>query len=648
MLADFHFLRPLWLVLIIPLLILIIRLLRAETGSDVWRGIVDANLLPHLLTDEHGKFDRLPLILLAICWLLGILALAGPVWQRLPQPVFQTQNYRVIVLDISASMNATDLAPSRLAHARFEVLDLLHKQQEGQTALLAYGAEPFVVSPLTSDTETITSQVSSLETSLLPVQGDKRTDLALKKAGELLEQAGAPDGEVILISDGLDHPAAAQEQARKLLSQNYSVSVLGVGREKGVPIPMANGGFLKDAGGAIIMSALESDSLKLLAKAGHGDYVTADLGDQDIEALIPSKITPLKKSITQQNNQADQWREQGPWLLLLLLPLAAFAFRRGWIGPLMVAILLAPPPEAQAFSWQDMWLRPDQQAAQAFEAGKHQQAAKLFDNPEWRAAAEYQAGDYQQALQSQHNSNSAQADYNQGNTLARLGRLKESITKYDQALKNNPQNEDARFNRELVKKLLDQKQQNQAEGQGNNNQENQQSQAKESSQKNQTGKENQQGANKQQNQQNSEAKKQQKQAAQQAQASQQKTPKKPAQQAQKKDTQTASEPATEKQRAENNKRRSENRDEQQQAAKETQPPADKSQSKEPGLADLLGDQSQQKSKRTTNQTAMTDTDLNNEDQQAMDQLLRRVEDDPAGLLRQRFLLQHLRRTGQLP
>jgi len=242
---DFHFLRPEWLWLLLPLALVLWRLVRGESGGDAWRGLVDAHLLPRLLSDDRGPAQRLPLVLLGLGWLLGVLALAGPTWERLPQPVYQAQDYRVIALDLSPSMNATDLPPSRLAHARFEVLDLLRKAKEGQTALLAYGAEPYVVSPLTADTQTITAQVPSLQTGLLPVQGAKRTDLVLDKAGELLHQAGAPDGEVLLFTDGLDHPAAADEAARKLRAEDYRVSVLGIGSAKGAPVPLTDGGFLR-------------------------------------------------------------------------------------------------------------------------------------------------------------------------------------------------------------------------------------------------------------------------------------------------------------------------------------------------------------------------------------------------------------------
>ncbi|MGD8590724.1 MAG: VWA domain-containing protein, partial [Chromatiales bacterium] len=487
---DFHLLRPLWLLALLPLLLLLWRLLRSEAGGDVWRGLVDAHLLPQLLSDDGGRVRRLPLVLLGLGWLLGVLALAGPTWERLPQPVYQAQQYRVLALDLSPTMNATDMPPSRLAHARFELQDLLRKAREGQTALLAYGTEPYVVAPLTSDTATIAAQVPSLRTDLLPIQGPRRTDLALAKAGELLSQAGAPDGEVILITDGLDHPAAADEAARKLRNRGYRVSVLGVGTAKGAPVPGAAGGFLKDADGAILLPKLKQELLRELASVGAGLYVKAGLDDRDIEALIPSGPSRFDRQVERQQTRSDQWREAGPWLLLILLPLAAFAFRRGWLTPLVLVLLVMPPPPAQAYAWQDLWLWPDQQAAQDFAAGRQSEAAQRFERQDWRAAAAYASGDYDQALQSLEGLKDSRSAYNKGNTLARLGRLEDAIAAYDQALAVNPDDEDALHNKTLVQQLLEQQRQQQQDQQ-QSGQQGEQGQQDPSAQQAQQGKQNQ-------------------------------------------------------------------------------------------------------------------------------------------------------------
>ncbi len=395
---ELHFLRPLWLLALAPLALLVWRLMRRGGAGDAWRGLVDAHLLPHLLVGDAARAQRLPLGLMALGWLLAVLALAGPVWERLPQPVYRAEAYRVIALDLSPTMNATDLTPSRLARARFKVQDLLKRAAEGQVALLAYGSEPFVVSPLTTDSATIAAQVPSLETGLLPEAGDRRVDLVLEKAGELLRQAGSPEGEVILVSDGLDHPAAAQEAARKLRGEGYRVSVLGVGTSKGAPVPGADGGFLKDARGAILMPRLDGDALAALARAGGGRYVGLTPDDRDVQDLIPPEHLRRMRQAKRQDTRSDQWREEGPWLLLALLPIAALGFRRGWLSPLLLALFLVPPRPAQAFGWDDLWLRPDQQAARLMAAGKPAEASRQFKRPDWQAAAHYQAGDYKQAL----------------------------------------------------------------------------------------------------------------------------------------------------------------------------------------------------------------------------------------------------------
>ena len=186
---DFHFLRPLWLLALLPLGLLLWRLLRADRDRDVWRGLIDAHLLHRLLSDAGEAASRLPLALLGLGWFIGVLALAGPAWERLPEPLYQARQFRVLVIDLSPSMNVTDLAPSRLARARFKLLDLLRVAPEGQTALLAYGAEPYVVAPLTNDVETIAAQVPILDTSLLPVFGARHEGRVLDQAGELLRQA---------------------------------------------------------------------------------------------------------------------------------------------------------------------------------------------------------------------------------------------------------------------------------------------------------------------------------------------------------------------------------------------------------------------------------------------------------------------------
>ncbi|MEJ2423915.1 MAG: VWA domain-containing protein [Candidatus Thiodiazotropha sp.] len=673
-LSDLHLLRPLWLLALIPWALGVWHLARSNATTPVWRDLVDAHLLPHLLDTQESPAQRLLLWLLAIGGLLGILALAGPVWRHLPQPAYQTEAQRVIVLDISESMNAADLPPSRLAHARFEILDLLKHLREGQTALIAYGAEPFVVSPLTGDTKTIAAQVPQLSTGLLPVEGAKRTDLALKAADRLLTQAGSRDGEVILVTDGLDQPAASLEAAQQLRRNGYRLSVLGVGSLAGAPIPKAEGGFRQTADGRPQLTKLDEQALPPLAAAGGGKYVTATPDDRDIEALDLEHVHKrLAEDTSNTTTLADQWREEGPWLLLLLLPLAAAGFRRGWLGPLVLVVMIAPTPQAQASVWSDLWHRPDQQAVGLLEAGDPQAAAQRFERPDWRAAAAYQAGQYDKALEDLSDPKSARSWYNRGNTLAKMGEYQQAIDAYDQALAENPDDADAQYNRDLVEQLMKLQNQSSSQQQSGSPEGDDQSQksdqSQDSAQSNQEQSEEQQSGEKQSSQEQSGQTSDQTSSAQQNPADQngQQNTASNEKDPQSSDDGTSSTPQSDEQTGDAREQSTTASDQskqdepqpdsqspngqmtgsdQDQATSDSNP--NQAGDQEPGLADLLNQKSPGASDKPTSAgEKISSVQPMTEAEQAMEHQLNRVPDDPGGLLRQRFLLQHLRRTGQL-
>jgi len=457
----FHFLRPEWLWGLLPLFGLFLLLAKRGTTAQVWESVCDAHLLPHVLVGTEESRRHLPLVLLGSGWTLAVFALAGPVWSQLPQPVWRAESALVMVLDLSRSMDVQDVAPSRLTRAKHKILDILNARKEGQTALVVYAGESFIVSPLTNDSKTMVTLVQSLETELMPLQGS-RADLALRKAHELLEHVGHAGGDLLLLTDGEGGPATL-EVVKGLRNQGRRVSVLGVGTVDGAPIPELDG-FLKDQDGAIVIPKLDIPSLQALARAGGGGYATVTVDDQDINRVLPAGASPgTRPSSTSEHRTTDFWREEGPWLVLLLLPLALLAFRPGWLGMLLALMLI--PQVSEAFSWESLWFRPDQQGVRALERDAPEEAAALFQNPGWKGLAHYRAGNYQEAEEAFSLVDTPDGHYNRGNALANLGRYEEALASYQASLTQQPNHADARHNMDVIKKLLEKQFSSKQEGQ---------------------------------------------------------------------------------------------------------------------------------------------------------------------------------------
>ncbi len=329
MIDQFHFIRPVWLLACLPLLWLLWRLLHNAGHGNRWRGVVDPALLEHLLDRQGSRGARWPVFVIGFGWLMVVLALAGPSWEREMTPVYRGADERVLVVDVSKSMDATDLKPTRMERARQKLTDILQRSADTQTALVVFAAVPYVVSPLTDDAQTISSMVGSLETSIVPAQGS-RVDLALARALELLQGAGSKQGTIWLLTDS---PATAKavSQARRIVSAGYTVSVLGFGTREGAPIQEQEGGFVKDDKGNIVVAKLDPAGLQELAAAGAGIYSGALTSDRDLDRLFASHQSALDVRENEQQRQTEVWRDRGPFLALLVLPFAALFFRRGWL-----------------------------------------------------------------------------------------------------------------------------------------------------------------------------------------------------------------------------------------------------------------------------------------------------------------------------
>jgi Ca-activated chloride channel family protein len=454
--AEFHFLRAEWLWAIPAVIAVAVLLAKRQLGPGSWQTVIDPALVPYVLSVSANRRSGLRWWLVGLAGVIASLALAGPAWQRIEQPVFRSDQALVVALDLSRSMDAQDVSPSRMLRARLKILDLLERRASGQTALIVYSANAFTVTPLTSDTDTIAALVNSLSTDIMPSRGSYPT-AAIQKGQQLLEQAGAGFGEVLLITDGGASPAA-ERAARDMRDAGFTLSILGAGTKQGAPIPKLAGGFVTDGAGQIAVARLEEKSLQELAGAGGGRYATMTPDSRDLDYLLSGEVGARQAS--DESLATDRWREEGPWLALLLLPVGALAFRRGWLLLLVVALL--PVPEvAEASIWDDLWLTQDQQAQRQLQEGSPGEAAALFEDSEWRAVAEYEAGAFAESAAGFAEHGDTRSLYNLGNALARQGEFETAIDAYDEVLETDPDHADARYNRDLLKELMSQSQQEQ-------------------------------------------------------------------------------------------------------------------------------------------------------------------------------------------
>ncbi len=326
-LSEFHFIRPYWLLAIVPYLVLLTLMVKNKLSQGSWNAVCDTGLLPYILQQKTVSRSRWPLTAGAIAGLLTILALAGPAWERLPAPIFRNESALVIALDLSRSMDAEDIKPDRLTRARYKIADILNRRKDGQTALLVYAGDAFTVTPLTEDTDTISSQLSALTTSIMPAQGSD-TASAIEMAVDLFKQAGLQKGQILLITDGVNIENTL-DTVQSLGA--YKLSILAVGTEEGAPIKTARGGFLKDRQGSIVVPKLDPGELKELVRSGGGTFQVISADDQDIETLLTAIERMSEHQATEEENELllDRWEDRGPWLLLAALPFAALSFRRG-------------------------------------------------------------------------------------------------------------------------------------------------------------------------------------------------------------------------------------------------------------------------------------------------------------------------------
>ncbi|QTL35190.1 vWA domain-containing protein [Pseudoalteromonas viridis] len=617
--TEFIFIRPTLLWLLLPWLLLTgVQWLKRHRSND--EQLIAPHLAQVVLEDGPRKQSKSTPWLVSLLLLLSILAAAGPSFEKHTVPVFKSKQARVLVMDMSYSMFATDIQPNRLTQARFKTLDMIEQFTEGDTALVAYAGDAFVVSPLTDDVKTLANLVPSLSPDIMPSKG-ANVLAGLDQAKTLLDQAGYTEGEIILISDEVEQEELA-DIADLLNGTGYRLHVYGIGTPDGAPIGLPEGGFLKDRYGQIVVPKLYPERLSALASRLGGRYATYTPSDSDIKTFAPAKVTDLDSN--EQPGETLWHLDAGKYLLFVIVPLALWLMRSQPLTLGLLVVALLQPQVGYSADWTSWFKNQDQQALESYQQGDFEQA-QAADNPLLKGTALYKAGDYERAAEQLKHTTSATGQYNYGNALAKSGQLDQAIAAYEQALQLDPDFKQAQENKQLVESLKEQQQQSQ---QQNGDQSDDQEQSGDQQDQQQS---DQQQDGEQQSEQQNEQSSSQSDSEQQSDASQS-------------DTQN-------QQNAESQKTPESDNDN---APELAQPQQQEAQDQQAEQAAQQMQQAQQQATEEESQPQGTQqmmqsrplTPEEKEKAQQLDQLLRKVPDDPAILLRNKMLLESQQRVRQ--
>ena len=487
---SLHFIRPLWFVALAPILVLAWFWFRSTRTGSAWQNAISSELLPVLLDVKESRSGQWLRGIMLTAITLAVIGLAGPTWERLPQNVEQKNDALVVLLDLSLSMWAEDVKPSRIVRARQKITDILRQREEGLTALVAYAGDAHAVVPLTDDVATIENLLGALDPGMMPVLGSNPSH-GLEVAKGLFSNANMTEGRILMITDGIDRISAVSKHRNRA----FPISIIGIGTYEGGPIPLDSDAepprYLMTQEGNQVIALLDERRLTEVANLSYGKYSKLSLSDTDFRVALSTPL-PTEDASIEVEREFDSWFDQGHWLAAALLPLCLLGFRRGAL--IMLAFAVATPgfdaaaaPTAASETapgtiWDKLWWRDDQRAHQALTAGEPERAAILFEDPQWRAVARYRTGDWTDALRGFNQDTTNTGTYNRANAHARLGNYQQALDLYGQVLAAAADHEDAAFNKALVERLLQQQQQQQADAQQDSTEKQQKQQSNDSEQ----------------------------------------------------------------------------------------------------------------------------------------------------------------------
>jgi len=448
----FRFLRPIWLVTLPGLFACGWWVRRREANTHLGEGVIASHLLGPLTVDRRRPRRFRPSDLIIATAMLCAIAAAGPAWRRVIPPFFAETAPVVIALEVSSSMLASDVAPSRLERAKQKILDLIELRTGARTGLVAYAGSAHSVMPLTDDPGVLKIFLEGLDPEMMPEPGDNAT-AALALAQQML--VGEPEpGTIVFVTDGIPASEAAMF-VRDEDSRVASVVALVIGSSEGGPVRLSDGHLALGEDGRPLDTSVDVEGIANLESQGVF-VVRASVGGADLVRLT-RRIRSNRERAGEDQQLA--YRDDGHLLFLPAALIGLLWYRRGftmqWILIAILPIGIAVPRVAAADSaLLDLWLTPDQQGRWMMEEENPEAAASLFEDPMWRGVALYRSGKYELAASAFGAVGSADGEFNLGNVRMRQREYRQALTSYESALLLDPEHAGARTNRDVVKEIL--------------------------------------------------------------------------------------------------------------------------------------------------------------------------------------------------
>ncbi|MFM2586772.1 vWA domain-containing protein [Vibrio sp. TBV020] len=418
--TQFHFIRPLWLIALIPMAGLLWLRFRFESKPG-WRDVLPAHLRDALTIGEHGWKKQLPLKLLMVIVTLAIIICAGPSWQREASPFGEDKASMLVVLDNSDTMLQTDLAPNRLERAKHKIRDLLELRKGGSTGLIVYAGSAHIAMPVTQDIKVFNPFLAAITPEIMPVEGKSAQSALPLIEQQLNHELGSS---VLLVTDGVT-PFTIDAYEKFFIDSPYQLLILAAGNQSvqsNNPVDIA--------------------SLKELANRTGGHLIELSVDDSDVKKLD----SYVERNMQLNGESSMPWKDMGYGLLFPIIVIMLLWFRKGWLvqwcltGLIFTSVTLSPSSQAEnvyykaevqsesteltwadhaSQFWWDLWLTPDQQGQRWFDKHEYLKAAQHYQSPLYKGTAYYYASEFKLAHGAFLEMESPLGYYNAASALAR-------------------------------------------------------------------------------------------------------------------------------------------------------------------------------------------------------------------------------------